>query len=128
MTARDPVPGDVVTVTDAAAARARLLLERAGHVTGGLRVRVQSAGCEGFVALLDLAGAAEPGELVVTANGVPLFVDVASMLSLPGATLDHRSTRHGSEFVWTHPASAGGCSCQEAAMAGVGEDDRHGQA
>jgi iron-sulfur cluster assembly protein len=103
--------GDVVTVTDAAASRTRALLARTGAT--GLRVTVQSSGCEGFVALLDLAESAADGEIEVEDNGVRLFVDVASMLRLPGATLDHRSTPHGAEFVWSHPASDRGCTCAE---------------
>ena len=113
---------DVVTVTSAAADRARALLIRAGHQYGGLRVRVQSSGCDGFVALLDLAPAADPGEITVEAGGVRLFADIPSMLALPGATLDHRRTPHGSEFVWTHPGSEGGCSCAEAELGHVGDD------
>ena len=101
----------MVTVTDAAATRTATLLARTG--AAGLRVTVQSAGCEGFVALLDLARAKEPGEVEVEDNGVRLFVDVPSMLRLPGATLDHRTTPHGAEFVWTHPSAEQGCSCAD---------------
>jgi iron-sulfur cluster assembly accessory protein len=96
--------GDVVTVTDAAAARARELLARSGAT--GLRVTVQSSGCDGFVALLDLAEAARPDEIEVEDNGVRLYVDVPSMLRLPGATLDHTTTRYGNEFTWDHPGCA----------------------
>jgi iron-sulfur cluster assembly accessory protein len=108
--------GDVVTVTDAAAARARGLLDKAG--CNGVRVTVQSSGCEGFVALMDLAAAAADGEIEVEDNGVRLYVDVASMLRLPGATLDHRSTAHGAEFVWSHPSSEQGCACAEEVVRG----------
>ena len=108
----------VVTITDAAAARTSALLERSGWGDGGLRVRVHSSGCDGFVAVLDLAAAPEAGEITVDAGPVRLYVDVASMLALPGATLDHRRTEHGSEFVWTHPASTGACACAEADLAG----------
>jgi iron-sulfur cluster assembly accessory protein len=108
--------GEVVTVTDAAAARTRTLLARTGN--NGVRVTVQSAGCEGFVALMDLAPAPADGELEVEDNGVRLYVDVASMLRLPGATLDHRGTPAGSEFVWSHPASERGCACAEEAVHG----------
>ena len=104
---------DVVTVTAAAADRTRALLSRSGLVGGGLRVRVQSSGCDGFVALLDLAPGPESGEITVESSGVRLFADVPSMLALPGATLDHRQTSHGSEFVWSHPGSTGACSCAE---------------
>lgn len=113
---------DVVTITPAAAERARVLLARSGCDGGGLRVRVQSSGCEGFAALLDLAAEPEPGEITVEADGVRLFADVPSMLALPGATLDHRRTAHGSEFVWTHPSSDGGCSCAEADLGHLGDD------
>lgn len=103
--------GDVVTVTDAAAARTAALLRKTG--TSGVRVTVQSSGCEGFVALMDLAASPAPDEIEVVDNGVRLFVDVASLLKLPGATLDHRSTPHGAEFVWSHPSSEQGCACAE---------------
>ena len=101
----------LVTVTDAAAERARAILAKSG--ASGLRVTVQSSGCEGFVALMDVARDAEPGEIPVSDNGVTLYADVASMLRLPGATLDHRTTPHGAEFVWSHPSSEQGCSCAE---------------
>ncbi len=107
---------DVVTVTDAAAGRIRALLDRTGMRGGGLRVMVQSSGCDGFVALLDLAAVPAPDEIEVADNGVRLFVDVGSMLKLPGATLDHRQTATGAEFVWSHPASEQGCACAEHAL------------
>lgn len=106
----------MVTVTDAAASRVTTLLRKTGNA--GVRVTVQSAGCEGFVALMDLAPAPSPGELEVADNGVRLFVDVPSMLRLPGATLDHAQTPHGAEFVWTHPSSEQGCSCAEEVVHG----------
>lgn len=105
---------DPVTVTDSAAARSKALLAKAGLPHGGLRVRVQSAGCQGFVAILDVAEAPLEDEIEVAGNGVRLFADIASMLQLPGATLDHRATDHGAEFVWSHPAAPGGCGCAEA--------------
>ena len=108
--------GDVVTVTDAAAVRARGLLGKTG--ANGVRVTVQSAGCEGFVALMDLAPAPADGEIEIVDNGVRLYVDVASMLKLPGATLDHRATAHGAEFVWSHPSSEQGCACAEEVVSG----------
>ena len=112
--------GDVLTVTDAAAVRAAALLAKAG--AQGLRVTVQSSGCDGFVALLDLAPGAEPGEITVDAAGLRLYADVPSTLALPGATLDHRRTPHGSEFVWTHVGSTGACACADADLAPVGDD------
>jgi len=116
------VTSSVVEVTPAAAVRAAALLAKAGLAAGGLRVRVQSSGCDGFVAVLDLASGADAGEITVTGSGVRLYADVASMLALPGATLDHRRTAHGSEFVWTHPSSTGECRCEEAALPDVGDN------
>ena len=98
--------GDVVTVTDAAASRARALLERHGGTA--LRVVVQSSGCEGFAALLDVANEPEPGEIEFEDNGVRFYVDVPTMLRLPGATLDHVVTPYGAEFTWVHAATCEG--------------------
>lgn len=113
---------EVVTVTDTAAGRARALLDRAGLPGGGLRVNVVSSGCEGFVAVLDLAAEPAAAEIELTDNGVRLFADIGSMLKLPGATLDHRTTDRGSEFVWSHPAATGVCGCAEPDHQHVGDN------
>ena len=113
---------EVVAVTDRAADRARALLARAGLPDGGLKVHVVSSGCEGFVAVLELAATAAAGEIELADNGVRLFADIGSMLKLPGATLDHRATDHGSEFVWSHPAVTGGCGCAEPDHQHVGDN------
>ena len=114
---------EVVTITDAAAERAAALLGRAGLAGGGLRVRVLSAGCAGFNAVLDLAASPEPAEVELSDNGTRLYADIGSMLQLPGATLDHRRTDHGAEFVWSHPGSTGVCGCSEPAARGVRDND-----
>jgi iron-sulfur cluster assembly accessory protein len=111
-----------MTVTDAAAERAASLLQRTGKPAGGLRVRVLSAGCEGFVAVLDLADDPESAEIEWTEAGVRFFTDVASMLQLPGATLDYVKTDHGAEFVWSHPAATGVCGCADHAHEHVGDN------
>ena len=98
--------GDVVTVTDRAADQARALLAK--HRARGLRVVVQSSGCEGFAALLDLVDEPEPGEIEFEDNGVRFYVDVPTMLRLPGATLDHTTTPYGAEFTWHHAATCEG--------------------
>ena len=72
--------GDVVTVTDRAAERARELLARHGGTA--LRVVVQSSGCDGFAALLDIAREPEPGDVEFEDNGVRFFADVPKMLRL----------------------------------------------
>jgi iron-sulfur cluster assembly accessory protein len=100
--------GDVVTVTDRAAEQARALLARHGGTA--LRVVVQSSGCEGFAALLDIAAEPEPGDVEFEDNGVRFYVDVPTMLRLPGATLDHVVTPYGAEFTWTHAAT--GCGTE----------------
>lgn len=112
---------EVVTVTDAAAVRASALLAQAGLPGGGLRVRVQSAGCSGFHAVLDLAATPDQDEIELSDNGLRLFADIGSMLQLPGATLDHQASEHGAEFVWSHPAVTGACACGE--PAGVRDND-----
>ncbi len=114
---------DIVTVTDAAAARAHALLAKARMPAGGLRVRVHSAGCEGFVAILDLAAAPDSAEIELADNGIRLFADIGSMLQLPGATLDYLPTDHGAEFAWSHPAATGVCGCAEPGHDHVGDND-----
>ena len=55
----------VLSLTEAAAARARALIEAAGKPVAGIKVGVQKGGCAGMTYTLDLADVVSPGDEVI---------------------------------------------------------------
>ena len=60
----------VMTLTDAAAARVRELTEAAGKPVAGLRVGVKNGGCAGMSYTMELAEAANPTDEIIEDKGV----------------------------------------------------------
>ena len=60
----------VMTLTDAAAARVRELTEAAGKPVAGLRVGIKNGGCAGMSYTMELAESAAPTDEVVEDKGV----------------------------------------------------------
>src|SRR3712207_4002309 len=78
-----------VTVTDAAATKAKTLLEQRGMPEGALRVFVVGGGCYGYQYGMALAAAPEEGDLVIERSGVKVLVDEDSVKLLDGAEVDY---------------------------------------
>ena len=83
-----------------------------------LRVGVKGGGCSGFSYLLDLTEE-EPGEAdeVMESHGVPIVVDMKSLLYLEGTEIDHRSEVMGSGFVFKNPNATASCGCGQSFQA-----------
>ncbi len=103
----------VMTLTDAAAARARELIENAGRPVAGLRVGVKNGGCAGMSYTMELADEASPLDEVVEAKGVRLLVDPKAVLFLLGAEMDFSVDRLSASFSFHNPNETSSCGCGE---------------
>jgi len=83
---RRPRP-KIVTLTDAAAARVREIMDKAERPYIGLRVGVKNGGCAGQEYVLEYAEAAQPLDEVVEDKGVTILVEPRRCFS---GRLDHR--------------------------------------
>ena len=86
--ARRPRP-KVVTLSDAAAARVKEIMDRAEKPYAGLRVGVKNGGCAGQEYVLEYAEAAAPLDEVVEDKGVTILVDPKAVLFLIGTEVDY---------------------------------------
>ncbi len=103
---------DVISVTEAAAARVREIVEgREGAL--GVRVGVKNGGCAGMSYTVELAGEARPSDERVDAHGATVFVDPKAVLFLLGTTMDFESTVLKTGFVFRNPNQVGACGCGE---------------
>ena len=97
--------------TDAAASKARKLIEDEGNPELKLRVFVQGGGCSGFQYGFTFDEAVNEGDHEVEKNGVTLVVDPMRYEYLAGAEVDYRESLEGSMFVVNNPNATTTCGC-----------------
>lgn len=101
----------VLTVTESAAARVRLLAEREGRAEACLRLRVVAGGCDGFSYRLSLEDAPAEDDLVVDGPGARVLVDPRSIPLIRGSTLDFNDALLGGGLKVRNPNAASECAC-----------------
>jgi iron-sulfur cluster assembly protein len=109
---RRPRP-KVVTLSEAAAARVRAILDRAERPYAGLRVGVKNGGCAGQEYVLEYALEADPLDEVVEDKGVRILIEPKAVLFLIGTEVDYEVTRLAEKFVFRNPNQTDACGCGE---------------
>jgi iron-sulfur cluster assembly protein len=110
--ARRPRP-KVVTLTPAAAARVKEIMDRADKPYAGLRVGVKNGGCAGSEYIFEYAAEKGPIDEVVEDQGVTILIDPKAVLFLIGTTIDYETTKLSSKFVFNNPNETDACGCGE---------------
>ena len=106
-----PTSATGVELTEAAAAKAKALLDQEGRDDLSLRIAVQPGGCAGLRYQLyfdyrDLDGA--KSDII---GGVRLVVDKMSVPYLSGAKIDFADTIEQQGFTIDNPNAGGSCAC-----------------
>ena len=102
-----------MTVTDAAAARVREIMENADKPVAGLRLGVRNGGCAGMAYTMEWAEAVGPHDEVVEDKGVKVLIDPKAVMFLLGTRMDFRTDRLSSGFVFENPNQTSACGCGE---------------
>lgn len=113
---------DVLSLTDAAAARIRDVMANATMPAAGIRVGVKNGGCAGMTYTLELAANAIPGEDSVTEKGVTVFIDRKAVLFLLGSVMDYEESPLRSGFLFKNPNEVSACGCGESVQLKPAED------
>jgi len=100
-----------VTLTDAAASKARSLLDQEGRDDLALRIAVQPGGCAGLRYNLFFDDRALDGDLTAEFGGVNLTVDRMSAPYVQGAMIDFVDTIEKQGFTIDNPNATGSCAC-----------------
>jgi len=109
---RRPRP-KVVTLTEAAAARVREIMETAVKPYVALRVGVKNGGCAGQEYTFAYAETIEPMDEVVEDKGVTILIEPKAILFLIGSEIDYETTKLASKFVFRNPNQTDACGCGE---------------
>jgi iron-sulfur cluster assembly accessory protein len=100
-----------VTLTEAAATKARTLLDQEGRDDLRLRVAVQPGGCSGLRYQLFFDERDLDGDQVHDFGGVEVVVDRMSVPYLSGATIDFVDRIDAQGFTIDNPNASGSCAC-----------------
>ena len=109
---RRPRP-KVVTLTEAAAARVREIMETADKPYVALRVGVKNGGCAGQEYTFAYAETIDPLDEVVEDKGVTILIEPKAVLFLIGSEIDFETTKLASKFVFRNPNQTDACGCGE---------------
>jgi len=102
-----------ITLTDAAAARVKRLIDNADKPVLGLRVGVKTRGCSGLSYFVEYAEEQKKFEDVVEDKGVKIFIDPTAVMFLLGTEMDYVEDKIQSGFVFNNPNESGRCGCGE---------------
>mgnify|MGYP002713737896 CR=1 FL=1 len=100
-----------VNLTEAAAAKAKALLDQEGRNDLSLRIAVQPGGCAGLRYQLYFDDRDLDGDKADEVGGVRLVVDKMSVPYLMGATIDFEDTISKQGFTIDNPNAVGSCAC-----------------
>jgi iron-sulfur cluster assembly accessory protein len=104
-------PTHGVTLTEAAALKAKALLDQEGRDDMHLRIAVQPGGCAGLRYQLFFDERMLDGDAMVDFNGMKVAVDRMSAPYVEGATIDFVDTIEKQGFTIDNPNAGGSCAC-----------------
>ena len=102
-----------ITVTQAAVAHVRALLDKRGKPSVGVRIGVRSRGCSGLSYTLEYADAKAPADEAVEVDGVTILIDPKASMFIFGTEMDYVEDKLQSGFVFRNPNEKGRCGCGE---------------
>ncbi len=103
----------VITITEAAARRARQILAKSDTPVLGLRVGIKTRGCSGLSYFVEYAEERKKFEDVIEDKGVKIFIDPAATMFLLGSEMDYVEEKFQTGFVFKNPNEKGRCGCGE---------------
>lgn len=101
----------IFTLTDAARARVRQLLDKRNKPSAGIRIGVKSKGCSGMQYTMEYADAYSPLDEVVQDGDITLLIDTKAIMFVVGTEMDFVDDTVQSGFVFTNPNEKGKCGC-----------------
>ena len=101
-----------IQMTDTAARRIRMLMDKQGLTGGGLRVGVKGGGCSGLSYTFAWDTQPRAGDEVIDGpENTRLFIDKKSLLYLNNTVLDYDTSLLSKGFVFQNPNAKSTCGC-----------------
>ena len=108
----------LLTLTDAAAERARAMIAARGEAARGLRIALKTGGCSGMAYDVEFADEVRPTDEMIEDRGVKVFIDPAAILFLAGSRIGWEESILQSRFTFENPNEVARCGCGESVSFG----------
>ncbi|NMG38520.1 Fe-S cluster assembly scaffold SufA [Chelativorans sp. ZYF759] len=102
----------VISMTDAAAARVREIVDSRESVRG-VRIGIKKGGCAGMEYTIDLVTEPATGDDHIEHEGAHVWVAPEAALFLLGTEMDFEVTTLRTGFVFNNPNQSSACGCGE---------------
>lgn len=102
---------NVISLTDAAATQVKLLIEKRGKPTFGIRVGVKSGGCAGYSYYVEYADSKNQFDEIVEEKGVRILIDPKALMYLINSEMDYLDNKFKSQFIFINPNEKAHCGC-----------------
>ncbi len=101
-----------ITITEAAAQRARSFLEQRGKGVG-IRLGVKTTGCSGLAYVMEFVDEVDDTDTIIEDKGVNIVIDGKSLVYLDGTEIDFVKEGLNEGFEFRNPNAKGECGCGE---------------
>ncbi len=100
-------------LTPAAVEWVKRVRSKEGKQGEALRLGVKAGGCSGYSYFMGFTSAEKAGDLVLTYEGLNVYVDPRSLELLDGTTVDYERGMLGSGIQFKNPRVKKSCGCGE---------------
>ena len=103
----------LLTLTDAAANKVKVLMKNANSDVIGIRIGIKTAGCSGMKYNVEYATEIKPFEEKIISKDVTICIDPAAIMFLIGSEMDYKEQKFSSGFEFNNPNEIARCGCGE---------------
>ncbi len=105
---------NLLSITGNASEQIKKILTSAPKGVDSVLVGIDKSGCSGYSYKLEFAKSSEIQNYeCINKNGAKIFIDPKATMFLLGSTMDYRSDKLSSRFVFDNPNEKSTCGCGE---------------
>ena len=105
---------NLLTVTNTAADQINKIMSSAPNGVDAVLVGIDKSGCSGYSYKLDFAKSCELKNFEsVNIKGAKIYIDPKATMFLLGSTMDYKTDKLSSRFVFINPNEKSTCGCGE---------------
>lgn len=117
------IPGkQAVSLTSAAVAQIKSLMDASEGRVKGLKLGVKKGGCAGMEYTMTYAETVDPHDEVIEQEGARVLIAPMAQMFLFGTEIDYRTSLLESGFVFNNPNVSDACGCGESVNFNIGEE------
>ncbi len=104
----------LLSITENATVQIKKILSSAPVGVDSVLVGIEKSGCSGYSYKLDLAKSSDLINYeVINQDGIKLVIDPSATMFLLGSTMDYRTDKLSSRFIFDNPNEKSTCGCGE---------------